>query len=68
MDKKEEMTYASAIAELEQIVVKMQDDNCDIDNLARYTTRSLELLRFCKQRLNTVDAELKKSLAALTED
>lgn len=63
-----EMTYAQAIAELEEIVERMQDDNCDIDNLARYTTRSLELLRFCKQRLNTVDAELKKSLAALTDE
>lgn len=63
-----EMTYAQAIAELEEIVERMQDDNCDIDNLARYTTRSLELLRFCKQRLNTVDTELKKSLAALTEE
>ena len=31
----EQLSYASAIAELEQIVAKMQSDNCDIDSLSR---------------------------------
>ncbi len=60
-----EMTYSRAIGELEQIVQAMQSNQCDIDHLAAYTKRSLELLRFCKQRLGSVDAELKKSLAEL---
>lgn len=60
-----EITYARAIAELEEIVRKMQDDSCDIDNLASYTSRSLELLRFCKAKLQTADEELKKCLEEL---
>lgn len=62
----EEMTYAKAMAELEAIVAKMQSDQCDIDSLAGYTSRALELLKFCKDKLFTTDQEVKKCLEALT--
>ena len=42
------MTYNQAISELEEIVRKMQAEDCDIDNLANYTARSLELLKRVK--------------------
>lgn len=63
----EDMTYAKAMAELEGIVAKMQSDNCDIDSLAGYTTRALELLRYCKEKLFNTDQEVKKCLEALSE-
>ena len=59
------MKYSEAIAELESIVAKMQSDNCDIDSLASYTSRALELLKFCKEKLHTTDEEVKKCLEAL---
>lgn len=59
------MTYAKAMAELESIVAKMQSDNCDIDSLAGYTTRALQLLKYCKEKLFTTDQEVKKCLEAL---
>lgn len=58
-------TYSAAIRELETIVRNMQSDDCDIDNLSKYTARSLQLLKFCKERLQLTDAELKKLLAEL---
>ncbi len=58
-------SYAAAIAELETIVRKMQADDCDIDNLAAYTARSMQLLKFCKDRLQKTDTELKKLLEEL---
>lgn len=60
------MTYTKAIAELEAIVAKMQSDECDIDSLAGYTSRALELLKFCKEKLFTTDREVKKCLEALS--
>ena len=57
--------YSQAIKELEDIVRKMQSDDCDIDNLAKYTARSLQLLKFCKERLMLTDSELKKLLDEL---
>lgn len=61
------MTYAEAIGELERIVKEMQSETCGIDNLSRYTSRSLELLKFCKAKLLSTDEELKKILSELEE-
>ena len=61
----EDMTYAKAMSELESIVAKMQSDNCDIDSLAGYTTRAMDLLKYCKQKLLATDQEVKKCLEAL---
>ena len=64
--EEKKMTYSEAIAELEKIVAEMQSENCSIDNLSAYTSRSLELLKVCKAKLLTTDEELKKILAELT--
>lgn len=64
-EKKNEMTYSKAIAELEKIVAEMQSENCSIDNLSAYTSRSLELLKVCKAKLLATDEELKKILEEL---
>lgn len=61
----QDMTYGKAVAELESIVAKMQSDECDIDSLAGYTSRALELLKFCKEKLFTTDQEVKKCLETL---
>ncbi len=62
MAEKKKKTYAQAIAELETIVDKLQSNECEIDALKTYTTQSLELLRFCKEKLYETDEELKKIL------
>lgn len=62
----EPLSYSKAIAELEAIVAKMQSDECDIDSLAGYTSRALELLKFCKEKLFKTDQEVKKCLEALS--
>lgn len=63
----ETLTYSKAMEELNSIVEKMQSDSCDIDSLAAYTTRALQLLKFCKEKLFTTDTEVKKCLEALTD-
>ncbi len=65
MEEKEELTYTQAVTELESIVKMMQNDSCSIDNLSKYTSRSLELLKICKAKLLATDEELKKILAEL---
>ncbi len=63
-----QLTYTQAIAELEQIVQKMQSADCTIDNLSDYTARSLQLLKVCKSKLTETDEKLKKILAELDEE
>ena len=58
-------TYNEAIAELEELVQKLQDPQCSIDKLSEYTKRSKELLELCKKRLTQTDAELKEILESL---
>lgn len=65
--EKEAMKYSEAVAELESIVARMQSPECDIDSLASLTTRALELLKFCKEKLFKTDAEVKKCLETLSD-
>lgn len=64
---KEEMKYSEAVAELEAITARMQSPECDIDSLASMTSRALELLKFCKEKLFKTDAEVKKCLETLSD-
>jgi len=56
------MTYTQAVTELEQLVQKMQDPQCSIDNLSAYTRRSKVLLDICRNKLTQADQELQKIL------
>lgn len=60
-----ELTYKEAVAELESIVSKMESDSCDIDQLSTYTTRALQLLKFCKERLFKTNEEVERCLEEL---
>lgn len=62
----EEMTYTKAMEELESIVAKMQNDDCDIDALAGYTKRAAELIKYCREKLFTTDEEVKKCIETLS--
>ncbi|MCI6494374.1 MAG: exodeoxyribonuclease VII small subunit [Muribaculaceae bacterium] len=61
----ENLTYKGAISELESILAKMENNQCDIDQLTVYTSRALELLKFCRQRLHDTDTEVMKCLSEL---
>lgn len=58
----QDLTYASAMKELEQIVETIQNPQCEIDQLCELTRRSVELLKFCREKLTTTDEDLKKLL------
>jgi exodeoxyribonuclease VII small subunit len=60
-------TYSESIRELEEILRKMQSDQCDIDHLAEYTRRASELIKECRQRLTATEQELATILEGLKE-
>lgn len=59
------VSYSAAVSELEKILATMESDRCDIDSLSQYTSRALELLKFCKERLLKTDKEVEKCLSEL---
>lgn len=65
--EKKEIKYSEAIAELEAITAKMQSPDCDIDSLATLTSRALELLKICKQKLFKTDEEVRRCLETLSD-
>lgn len=56
------MKYEEAVAELESIVKKMENDELDIDSLAEQLKRAKLLIQQCKDKLHKADEEIKRIL------
>ncbi len=67
MEENKDMTYTQAVTELEQLVQKMQDPQCSIDNLSAYTKRCKELLDICRKKLTEADTQLQQILADMQD-
>lgn len=61
----EEITYAAAKAEIENIVMLIDSDELDVDQLTVYVKRASKLVAFCKKKLTETDVELQKILEEL---
>lgn len=60
---KKEIKYEEAVALLEEIVDKMENDELDIDQLSDQLKRAKELVKLCKDKLTKTDEEIKKLLS-----
>lgn len=58
-----EIKYEAALAELQSIVSKMENDELDVDQMSVQLKRAQELIKFCKDKLTKTDEEIKKILA-----
>ena len=58
-----EIKYEAALAELQAIVRKMENDELDIDQMSEQLKRAQELIKLCKNKLTKTDEEIKKILA-----
>ena len=57
------LKYEAAIAELQTIVRKMENDELDIDQMTEQLKRAQELVKLCKDKLTKTDEEINKILA-----
>ena len=60
---KKETTYEEAMAELQDIVRRMENDELDIDQMTAQLKRAQELIKLCKDKLTKTDEEIKKILS-----
>lgn len=56
------ITYAEAIAEIEQILGRMKQEQTSVDTLVADVKRATELIDMCRERLVDVEATIKKQL------
>lgn len=54
------MTYAEAIAELEDLLAKLREVPADIDQLHARVARAEQLVAACRAQLRSVEDELEK--------
>ncbi len=60
--EKKKISYAEAIAEVEEILSKMNGPGLDVDQLASYVERATELLGLCKEKLLKAQQQVEKVL------
>lgn len=54
-----EMTYESALEELQGITQNLQEGKIGIDELAAQLQRAAELIRFCREKLRNVEKDIE---------
>lgn len=56
----ENVKYEEALAQLETIVRKMEQNEYDIDELAAQLKTAQQLIKFCKDKLTKTEEDLQK--------
>lgn len=64
---KKQLTYADALAEIEEIIQHIENEQFSIDELADKVKRISELINFCKTKLRSTEEELEKILKKMEE-
>lgn len=60
------LSYSQGITELESIVAAMQQPDCDIDRLAEFTTRALQLMQHCRAKLTATETRITTALSQIS--
>jgi exodeoxyribonuclease VII small subunit len=63
----DDLGYAGALAELEDILRELEGDNVDVDRLGERVRRAAVLIRFCRRRIDSARMEIEQVVAELDE-
>lgn len=56
------MKYEEAMATLEQIVARMENNELDLDTMSEELKKAQQLIKLCKDKLTKTDREIRKLL------
>ena len=59
---KKKITYAETVAEIEQILQRLRQEQSGIDTLESDVKRATELIALCRERLFEVEKSVKEQL------
>ncbi|MBN1463097.1 MAG: exodeoxyribonuclease VII small subunit [Paludibacteraceae bacterium] len=57
---KQVKSYNESIAEIQEIMVQIENQQLDVDELTQKVQRAAELLKICKDKLQKTDVEVQK--------
>ena len=66
-DADSELGYAAALAELEEILGELEDDNIDVDLLATKVERAAVLIAHCRGRIRDAELQVERIVADLDD-
>ena len=61
------LSYKEAMAEIEEIVAKLEDNQLDVDELSEKVKRMAVLVEFCKGKLHRTEEDVNNVLKSITE-
>ncbi len=61
------VTYSEAIAEIEEILLKIENEELDVDELAEKVKRVSTLLKICKDMLLKTNEQVEQILKEMEE-
>lgn len=61
----ETLGFAAALAELEEILARLEGDRLDVDHLAEDVRRASDLIGVCRQRITTTKVEIQEIVAGI---
>ncbi len=64
---KKAVTYNEAIAEIEDILEQMENEEMDVDELSAKVRKVSELLKICRKKLTQTEEEVEKILNDMAE-
>jgi exodeoxyribonuclease VII small subunit len=62
------MTYKEAFSKLENILLRLENNELDVDELAVNVKEASELIKFCKSKLFETEAEVEKIINELDSE
>ncbi len=66
--KVEEMKFEEALAELEQIVQELEQNNVELDKALEQYQRGIELSKYCRQQLENAEKMVAKVVTESGEE
>ncbi len=59
---KKAVSYAEAMAEIDQILARLRNEEMDVDSLAAEVKRATELIASCRARLRKAETDVNRIL------
>jgi exodeoxyribonuclease VII small subunit len=63
----DELGYANALSELEDILEQLEDDDIDVDVLSSKVERAAALIRLCRGRIRNAQLSVEEIVAELDD-
>ena len=67
-NEKKEIGYADALAELEEILGGLEEEDVDVDTLAEQVQRAAELIELCRERIGAAKLRIEEVVANADKD